>query len=106
MWFKSSKEVVDYIKEHTSLKKVYVNSWEGAIQPPYIVVTEGKAQSIHADDRNHIKKKRFYIEVFVKKTDNETAEIIENMLDGSETPYEKEVFWLNDLRLECHEFEI
>lgn len=106
MDFKTCKELQTLIKNGTGLRSVFVNAWEGTAYPPYIVVSEGKMQSVPADNKVYAKKRRFYISVFVKKSDTETVDEVEELLDDNDIYYDKEVYWLDDLRLECHEYEI
>lgn len=106
MTFKNCKELQTFLKTGTGLRTVFVDSWEGSVQPPYIVVSKGETQTVRADDKVYAKERRFYITVFAKKNDDETVELVEDLLDESETDYKEETGWLNDLRLEWHEFLI
>ena len=106
MTFKTCKDLQTFLKSGTGLRAVFIDSWEGAVQPPYIVVSKGRTQTIPADNKSYAKEKRFYITVFVKKTDDETIDLIEELLDENEIPYSEETGWLNDLRLEWHEYLI
>lgn len=106
MTFKNCKELQTFLKTGTGLRAVFIDSWEGSVQPPYIVVSKGKTETVPADDKAYAKERRFYITVFVKKTDDETVDLIEDLLDENEIYYEEDSGWLNDLRLEWREFEI
>lgn len=106
MTFRNCKELQDFIKSGTGLRAVFVDSWEGTIQPPYIVVSKARTDTVKADNKNYAKENRYYVSLFVKKTDAETPEQLEELFDSNEIIYDTEVYWLNDLRLECHEFEV
>lgn len=106
MSFQNCKELQDFIKSGTGLRAVFVDSWEGTIQPPYIVVSKARTDTVKADNKNYAKENRYYVSLFVKKTDTETPEQLEELFDNDEIIYDAEVYWLNDLRLECHEYEI
>ena len=106
MNFQNCKELQDFIKSGTGLRAVFVDSWEGAIQPPYIVVSKARTDTVKADDKNYAKENRYYVSLFVKKTDTETPEQLEELFDSNEIIYDTETYWLHDLRLECHEFEV
>ena len=106
MSFQNCKELQDFIKSGTGLRAVFVDSWEGTIQPPYIVVSKIKTETLKADDKNYAKENRYYVSLFVRKTDTETPEQLEELFGSNEIIYDTEVYWLNDLRLECHEFEV
>ena len=106
MSFKSCKELQTFLKTETGLKAVFIDSWEGSVQPPYIVISEGQTDTVPADNKAYAKEKRFYITVFIKKSDDDTIDDIEEILDDNDIYYGKETFWLNDLRLECHEYSI
>ena len=106
MTFNTCKDVQTFLKTGTGLRAVFIDSWEGTVQPPYIVVSKGKTQTVPADNKAYAKEKRFYITVFVKKTDDDTAQLVEDLLDENDIYYDEKTGWLNDLRLEWHEFEI
>lgn len=106
MTFNTCKELQTFIKSGTGLRAVFVDSWEGTVQPPYIVVSEDKTQTVPADNKIYAKERKFYITVFVKKSDTDTRDAVEELLDDNEIYYAHNTFWLNDLRLECHEYEI
>lgn len=106
MIFKTCKEVQTFLKTGTSMTSVFIDSWEGAIQPPYIVVSEGETQVTPADNKAYAKERRFFVAVFTKKSDETTRETVEKLFDDNEIYYTHNAFWLNDLRLECHEYEI
>ena len=106
MNFTDSEALRDFLKEHTGLRAVFVEQYEGTVQPPYVVVGEMRTQTLPADNAVHYKEKRFYIDVFVKKTDNETSELVEEVLSDNDIYFENDNFWLHDLRLKCHEYEI
>jgi hypothetical protein len=106
MSFQNCKELQDFIKSGTGLRTVFIDSWEGTIQPPYIVVSKARTDTVKADNKNYAKENRYYVSLFVKKTDTETPEQLEELFESNEIIYDTEVYWLNDLRLECHEFEI
>lgn len=106
MTFRSCKELQNFIKSGTGLRAVFVDSWEGTIQPPYIVVSKARTDTVKADNKNYAKENRYYVSLFVRKTDTETPEQLEELFDNDEIIYDTEVYWLNDLRLECHEYEI
>lgn len=72
MTFRNCKELQDFIKSGTGLRAVFVDSWEGTIQPPYIVVSKARTDTVKADNKNYAKENRYYVSLFVKKTDTET----------------------------------
>ena len=106
MTFNTCKELQTFLKTGTGLRAVFIDSWEGSVQPPYIVVSKGKTEKVSADDKAYVKERRYYITVFTKKTDDETVDLVEELLDDNEIDYDEETGWLNDLRLEWHEFYI
>ena len=106
MTFKTCKELQTFLKSGTGLWAVFIDSWEGAVQPPYIVVSKGRRQTVSADNKVVAKEQRFYITVFIKKTDDDTVDLVEDLLDENGIYYTAETGWLGDLRLEWYEYLI
>jgi hypothetical protein len=106
MAFSTAQDLQSFLKTNTGLRAVFVESWEGAVQPPYIVVGEMETDTVAADNTVYAKEKRYFIDLFTKKTDNETSAIVEEALADNDIFFANETYWLEDLRLVCHEYEI
>ena len=106
MAFENSTALQSFLKTATNIGAVFVEQWEGTVQPPYIVVGQLSTDTIPADNTMYVSEKRFWIDVFVKKTDNTTPATVETALKEADIYFQNETFYNESLRLVCHEYEI
>ena len=78
------------ILEQTGLSVAYDHfSKKDNIQPPFILYKEEGTENFKADDKSYVKFQNYSIWLVTKKKDKVSEELLENVFDSNNIPYDK-----------------